>query len=159
MGQSPSSINYTNNPSDHILVQGNADIKNGRVFPRIWTTQVTKIANKNDLILSVRAPVGDICKTDYNVVIGRGVAGIKGNDFIYQSLQKMKQNGYWSTLSSGSTFESINSKDIKEAQLNIPSNKEQTQIGTFFKNLDQLITVNEETKKCRCSSCIFIHDY
>lgn len=42
MGQSPSSTNYTANPSDYILVQGNADLKNGYVFPRVWTTQITK---------------------------------------------------------------------------------------------------------------------
>ncbi|WP_273954717.1 restriction endonuclease subunit S, partial [Leuconostoc mesenteroides] len=56
MGQSPNSENYTDDPNDYILVQGNADMKNGRVFPRVWTTQVTKQAEKDDLILSVRAP-------------------------------------------------------------------------------------------------------
>ena len=40
MGQSPNSENYTDDPNDYILVQGNADMKNGRVFPRVWTTQV-----------------------------------------------------------------------------------------------------------------------
>ena len=60
MGQSPNSENYTDNPNDYILVQGNADMKNNRVVPRVWTTQVTKQAEKGDLILSVRAPVGDI---------------------------------------------------------------------------------------------------
>ena len=54
-GQSPNSENYTDDPNDYILVQGNADMKNGRVFPRVWTTQVTKQAEKDDLILSVRA--------------------------------------------------------------------------------------------------------
>lgn len=44
------------------------------VFYRVWTTQVTKQAEKDSLILSVRAPVGDIGKTAYDVVIGRGVA-------------------------------------------------------------------------------------
>ncbi|WP_225367070.1 restriction endonuclease subunit S, partial [Lentilactobacillus kefiri] len=77
MGQSPNSENYTKNPDDYILVQGNADMKNGRVVPRVWTTQITKKAEKSDLILSVRAPVGDIGKTDYDVVLGRGVAAIK----------------------------------------------------------------------------------
>src|SRR5699024_1107230 len=74
MGQSPNSENYTENPEDYILVQGNADMKNNRVVPRVWTTQITKQAEKGDLILSVRAPVGDIGKTDYDVVLGRGVA-------------------------------------------------------------------------------------
>ncbi|HEL1673181.1 TPA: restriction endonuclease subunit S, partial [Streptococcus suis] len=113
MGQSPDSKNYTNNPLDNILVQGNADLKNGNVEPRVWTTQITKIAEKGDIIVSVRAPVGDVAKTRYKVVLGRGVAGIKGNDFIYQTLIRMKQFGYWMKLSTGSTFESINSGDIK----------------------------------------------
>ncbi|HEM5180779.1 TPA: restriction endonuclease subunit S, partial [Streptococcus suis] len=111
MGQSPDSKNYTNNPLDNILVQGNADLKNGNVEPRVWTTQITKIAEKGDIIVSVRAPVGDVAKTSYKVVLGRGVAGIKGNDFIYQTLIRMKQFGYWMKLSTGSTFESINSGD------------------------------------------------
>ena len=51
MGQSPDSKNYTLNPQDHILVQGNADIKNGWVEPRVWTTQITKIAKKGSVLL------------------------------------------------------------------------------------------------------------
>ena len=54
MGQSPDSKNYTLNPQDHILVQGNADIKNGWVEPRVWTTQITKIAKKGSVLLSGR---------------------------------------------------------------------------------------------------------
>ena len=143
MGQSPNSENYTDNPNDHILVQGNADMKNGHVFPRVWTTQVTKQAEKNDLILSVRAPVGDIGKTDYDVVIGRGVAAIKGNEFIFQNLGKMKSDGYWTRYSTGSTFESINSSDIKEAIISIPRIEEQQKIGSFFKQLDNTIALHQ----------------
>ncbi|MCP8848505.1 restriction endonuclease subunit S [Latilactobacillus curvatus] len=143
MGQSPNSENYTDNPNDHILVQGNADMKNGHVFPRVWTTQVTKQAEKNDLILSVRAPVGDIGKTAYDVVIGRGVAAIKGNEFIFQNLGKMKSNGYWTRYSTGSTFESINSSDIKEAIISIPRIEEQQKIGSFFKQLDDTIALHQ----------------
>lgn len=143
MGQSPNSENYTDNPNDHILVQGNADMKNGHVFPRVWTTQVTKQAEKNDLILSVRAPVGDIGKTDYDVVIGRGVAAIKGNEFIFQNLGKMKSDGYWTRYSTGSTFESINSSDIKEAIISIPRIEEQQKIGAFFKKIDDTIALHQ----------------
>ena len=143
MGQSPNSENYTDNPNDYILVQGNADMKNGRVFPRVWTTQITKQARQGDLILSVRAPVGDIGKTDYDVVLGRGVASIDGNEFLYQALSQMKQNGYWSKLSTGSTFESINSNDIKSAIISLPSLPEQTAIGSFFQDIDQLISIQQ----------------
>ncbi|MBO2535638.1 restriction endonuclease subunit S [Rummeliibacillus suwonensis] len=143
MGQSPDSSNYTDNPKYHILVQGNADMKNGRVVPRVWTTQVTKEAEAGDLILSVRAPVGDIGKTDYDVVLGRGVAAIKGNEFIFQQLGKLKTTGYWTRYSTGSTFESINSNDIKKAKIMVPSEAEQDKIGEFFANIDHLITLHQ----------------
>ncbi|HER2959876.1 restriction endonuclease subunit S [Streptococcus pyogenes] len=144
MGQSPSSQNYTTNPSDYILVQGNADIKNGYVFPRVWTTQITKQADKGDIILSVRAPVGDVGKTNYHVIIGRGVAAIKGNEFIFQILKYLKEIGYWKRISTGSTFDSISSSDIKYAKIQIPSLSEQEAIGDFFQTLDQQIAQSEE---------------
>ena len=78
MGQSPDGSTYSDEPSDYILVQGNADLQNGWVCPRIWTTQITKKADAGDLIMSVRAPAGAMGKTAYNAVIGRGVAAIKG---------------------------------------------------------------------------------
>ena len=143
MGQSPDSKNYTDNPLDNILVQGNADLRDGCVVPRVWTTQVTKTAEKGDLILSVRAPVGDVGRTNYNVVLGRGVAGIKGNEFIYHLLVKMKLFGYWTKLSTGSTFESINSDDIKNSTILFPSLLEQEVIGTFFSTLDRHITLHQ----------------
>ena len=144
MGQSPKSENYTDNPNDYILVQGNADIKDNQVVPRLWTTEVTKMAEIGDIILTVRAPVGDIGKTDYNVVIGRGVAAIKGNDFIFYTLEKMKKTGFWNRFSTGSTFESISSNDIKEAIIQIPTLKEQQVIGDYFSRLDNLINSYQE---------------
>ena len=144
MGQSPDSKNYTDNPSDYILVQGNADMCNGRVVPRVWTSQVTKLAEKGDLILSVRAPVGDVGKTDYPVVLGRGVAAIKGNEFLFQLLTRMKQSHYWSKFSTGSTFESINSSDIKSAEIYLPIIEEQHAIGSLFRTLDDLLASYKE---------------
>ena len=143
MGQSPSSRNYTDNPNDSILVQGNADLKDGKVVPRLWTKEITKTIDKDGIILTVRAPVGDVAKTDYKVVLGRGVAGIKGNDYIYQFLQKLQNDRYWVTLSSGSTFESINSKDIKDLIINIPSKEEQTKISTLLNNVNSIITLHQ----------------
>lgn len=144
MGQSPSSQNYTTNPSDYILVQGNADIKNGYVFPRVWTTQITKQADKGDIILSIRAPVGDVGKTNYHVIIGRGVAAIKGNEFIFQILKYLKEIGYWKRISTGSTFDSISSSNIKYAKIQIPSLPEQEAIGELFQTVDQLIQLQDQ---------------
>lgn len=147
MGQSPAGSTYSDVPSDYILVQGNADLENGWVKPRVWTTQITKQAYIGDLIMSVRAPAGAMGKTSYNAVIGRGVAAIKGNEFIYQLLVKMDKEGYWKKDSTGSTFESLNSESIKNAEIKLPSNEEQTVIGTYFEQLDHLITLHQRKKK------------
>ena len=143
MGQSPDGSTYSEEPSDFILVQGNADLKDGWVYPRIWTTQKTKTAQAGDLIMSVRAPAGSMGKTAYDVVLGRGVAGIKGNEFVYQSLVKMDSDGYWKKMAAGSTFESINSDVVKNAEMIIPQDiEEQEKIGVYFKQLDTLITLH-----------------
>ena len=144
MGQSPAGNTYSEVPTDFILVQGNADLKDGWVYPRIWTTQKTKTADAGDLIMSVRAPAGAMGKTAYDVVLGRGVAGIKGDEFIFQLLSKMNDDGYWKKVSAGSTFESINSNDIKDSTIKITLDKiEQQKIGEYFSNLDHLITLHQ----------------
>ena len=144
MGQSPDGSTYSETPSDYILVQGNADLKDGWVYPRIWTTQKTKMAYVGDLIMSVRAPAGTMGKTYYDVVIGRGVAGIKGSEFIYQALVKMDSGGYWKILAAGSTFESINSDVVNGAELMVTENvDEQNRIGDCFASIDHLITLHQ----------------
>ena len=144
MGQSPDGSTYSDTPSDYILVQGNADLKDGWVSPRIWTTQKTTTAEAGDLIMSVRAPAGSMGKTSYDVVLGRGVAGIQGNEFIYQSLVKMDSDGYWKKLAAGSTFESINSDAVNGAELMVPQDiDEQNKIGDYFASIDALITLHQ----------------
>lgn len=144
MGQSPSGENYTDNPNDYILVQGNADLKNGFVVPRVWTSEVTKKATKGSLIFSVRAPVGDVGKTNYDVVLGRGVAAIYGNEFIYQQLKKLKSDNYWYTVSAGSTFEAISSSELASTFIWVSSESEHEKIGDYFQKLDALINQHQQ---------------
>ena len=151
MGQSPSSQNYTDNPNDNILVQGNADLIDGQVVPRLWTKEITKSIDAGNIVMTVRAPVGDVAKTAYKVVLGRGVAGIKGDEYIYQFLLKLKYNHYWRSLSSGSTFESINSNDIKNLIIDIPCDEERTKIRNLLSTTDTLITLHQEES--------FLHKY
>ena len=148
MGQSPDGSTYSKEPSDYILVQGNADLKDGWVYPRIWTTQKTKTAQAGDLIMSVRAPAGAMGKTAHDVVLGRGVAGIKGNEFVYQLLVKMDLDGYWKKMAAGSTFESISSDVVKNAEMIVPQDiEEQYKIGDYFKRIDHLITLHQRKLK------------
>ena len=143
MGQSPDGSTYSKVPTGHILVQGNADLQNGWVKPRIWTTQVTKTAEAGDLIMSVRAPAGAMGKTAYDVVIGRGVAAIKANEFTFQLLLKLDVDGFWKNYSCGSTFDSLNSGNIRNAQINIPKIEEQQKIGKVLHSLDTLVTLHQ----------------
>ena len=147
MGQSPSSKNYTDNPQDWILIQGNADLKNGKVSPRIYTSQLTKKADIGDIILTVRAPVGEVAITNYNAVLGRGVAAIKGNLFIYFALEKFKANNKWNMYSSGSTFDSITGKDLNNLPLFFPSETEENKIGELLNKLDNLLTLYDRKLK------------
>lgn len=144
MGQSPDGSTYSNKPGGSILVQGNADIKNGWVDPRVWTTQITKQADAGDLIMSVRAPAGAMGKTAYDVVIGRGVAAIQGNEFLYQLLVKRDIDGLWKQVSSGSTFDALNAENIKSTDIYIPSTDEQNKIGAYLEKLDQLISLQAQ---------------
>ena len=147
MGQSPNGACYTDNPNDAVLVQGNADLKDGWVSPRVWTTAVTKTAKAGDLIMSVRAPVGAMGKTAYDVVLGRGVAGIAGNEFLFQALSKKEAEGYWSTVSAGSTFDSINGDELRNTPVNCPrSELECETIGDCLSKVDSLITLHQ--RKC-----------
>lgn len=144
MGQSPNSKNYTNDNQHMVLVQGNADLKHGKVYPRIYTTEITKIAKANSILMTVRAPVGKLAINKCEVVIGRGVCSIEGNYFLYYLLENLNENYFWYKFTSGSTFESINSYDIKNAVIKSPSLEEQEKIGNFFKKLDEKIAREEK---------------
>ena len=139
MGQSPSSKNYSEDNRNTVLIQGNADIINGKVVPRIYTSEITKTSTPGDIILTVRAPVGDLAINEFKSCIGRGVCSITGNKFIYYFLQTLKDKHVWERLSQGSTFESINSNDIKNLNVKIPSNKTQKSISNFLTAVDKKI--------------------
>ncbi len=144
MGQSPSSKNYTNDSNNIVLVQGNADLQKGKIYPRIYTTEITKTAEKHDIILTVRAPVGELAISQMKACIGRGVCAIKGNTFIYTYLNYLNDKNYWKRIVQGSTFESISGTDVKNIPLKIPSKKEQEKIGNFFSKLDHQIELEEK---------------
>lgn len=139
MGQSPSSKNYTEDSNYTILVQGNADLNNGYIKPRIYTKQVTKLAEVNDILLTVRAPVGKIGKAQLKACIGRGVCAIKGDNFIYYFLELFDLQNKWIKFVQGSTFESISGNEIKNIDIAYPSNEERQKISEFFSKLDELL--------------------
>lgn len=142
MGQSPDSKNYFDYEIGLPLLQGNADIKERKSIKRIWTTQITKICEKNDIVMSVRAPVGTIAKATFKSCIGRGVCSIIPNEkivkqYLYTYLEHYEKK--WKNLSQGSTFESISSSDIKSLNVPLPPFREQQKIAEILSTWDKAI--------------------
>lgn len=139
MGQSPKSIYYNRKNIGLPLVQGNADIRNRKTIIRNFTSEITKKCSKNSIIMTVRAPVGEIAKADFDCCLGRGVCSLEyKNEYLYHKLILLEKD--WEKLSRGSTFDSINSKEVKEILISFPSNpKEQEAIAKVLSDTDELI--------------------
>lgn len=140
MGQSPNSDSYNEDCIGIPLVQGNADCTNRKTTPRVYTSQPTKQCFIDDIIMTVRAPVGAVSKSYHNACIGRGVCAIKAkesNEFLYQVLVNYEDK--WAKYSQGSTFTAVNSNDIKGLALSFPSKPEQEKIASFLTSVDAKI--------------------
>ena len=147
MGSSPKSEAYNKDGVGLPLLQGNADIKNRRSAPRIFTSEITKECEIGDILLSVRAPVGTVALSEHKACIGRGIAALHAKrntdqGFIYQWLLWFEPK--WFSLSQGSTFESINSDDIKNLKVRVPELEEQQKIAAALSTADQEISVLQQ---------------
>jgi len=123
-GQSPEGQFYNDKSEGLPFYQGKSDF--GEVYlnePTKWTSQFTKIAIKNDILMSVRAPVGPVNISPFDICIGRGLAAIrpssKINYFFLFYLLKNIQNQI-KLFATGSTFEAINKKTIEELKIPLP---------------------------------------
>lgn len=143
MGQSPLSAYYNSEGIGLPLVQGNADVENRKTIIRFYTSMITKRGKVGDIIMSVRAPVGEISKATFECCLGRGVCSISfDNEYLYHYLIYFEKS--WAKLSTGSTFDSVNSKQVKELEIPIPiSKKEQENIATILSDMDAEITALE----------------
>lgn len=157
MGQSPPSDSYNESKDGIPLIQGNADIKNRVTFPKIYTSEPTKLCHTGDVLMTVRAPVGAIAKSEHEACIGRGVCAIRAknkinSNFLYQFL--ITYEPQWKNLEQGSTFSAVNGKDIKGMEINMPCLEEQKKIVDFLIDLDtriqhidkELVTLKEFKK-------------
>lgn len=108
MGQSPAG-NTLSEKDGTIFYQGRTDF--GFRYPaiRLFTTEPKRMAKANDILLSVRAPVGDVNIASVDCCIGRGIAAIssKHNSFIYYSIINQKSD-FDIYNNSGTIFGSIN---------------------------------------------------
>ncbi|MDU0451369.1 restriction endonuclease subunit S [Staphylococcus chromogenes] len=145
MGQSPKSEFYSEIDGTPFL-QGNRTFQH--IYPVIdtYTKKVTKLVNANDILFSVRAPVGDINIAPVDLCIGRGLCAIRSinnnQEFLFYLL-KSKINELESQAT-GTIFSSVNKKTLENFIVNIPNEKQQKNIGTILSNLDKKIELNQK---------------
>lgn len=147
MGQSPDSNNYNEIGEGLPLIQGNADIQNRKSIKRYFTTQLTKVCDQGDLILSVRAPVGSISEAIFKSCIGRGVCALKPNkvdkEYLYQLL--LNSENKWKKIEQGSTFTAVSSNDVRKFYLLVSRNEaEQKAIARVLSTADSAIHTTEK---------------
>ena len=93
----------------------------------MWTTQITKEAVNNDILMSVRAPVGDVNINPLGkICIGRGLAAIRANNRILQPylFEFIDQNKRLFKGNQGMAFESISRNDLIDIKIPLPPIKE-----------------------------------
>ena len=153
MGQSPSSDCYNSDNVGFPFLQGNADFTDRFPIERVYTTEANKFSHTGDLLLSVRAPVGAINISDKEYAIGRGLCSITGGrisiPFLWYAMSIL--NKEFDANSTGSTFESINTEDVGNAKIMVPSAIEQTRIADYLDKkcaeIDAIIAAKEKTNE------------
>ena len=140
MGQSPDSKFYNTERIGLPLIQGNADVANRKTIIRSYTSEITKRGRKGDIIMSVRAPVGEISVATFDCCLGRGVCSISySNNYLYHYLIHFEKS--WSKISTGSTFDSVNSKEVSALEIPIPKlEEEQIRIATILSDMEAEIS-------------------
>ena len=161
MGQSPSSLSYNEDRQGLPLIQGNLDLYDGQIRPRIYTSEITQTCTKGDVILTVRAPVGEIAHAQLAACIGRGVCAISPHnssdaELIYQYLSYYKPT--WAKLEQGSTFSSINGADIRGIEVRCPSMSKIMLLQLFDTRIQESINLLNaySVSKCYLLSQLFI---
>lgn len=143
MGSSPKSSAYNQDGVGLPLIQGNADIRNGRTFPRSFTSEVTTTCEPGDILLSVRAPVGTVAISEHTACVGRGAAVIlprAGTSWLWLKHLMLALEAKWTKVSQGSTFDAVNSKDIKAFAVSTPNDTaEQDRLGEVLEVAEQEI--------------------
>ena len=145
MGQSPKSEYYNTEGKGYPFLQGNRTF--GFKYPTFdtYTTVITKPAKAGDVIMSVRAPVGDLNITPVDMCLGRGVCSLRmknGNqDFLFYMMKYYIP--HLLKKESGTVFGSVNRNDINGLEVNIPEDAQvQKKIARYLEMIDDKIELN-----------------
>ena len=150
MGQSPNGSSYNQAKIGEVFYQGRTDF--GERYPtiRIYTTEPKRVARKGDILLSVRAPVGDINVSNSDCCIGRGLAALKSksgsNSYLMYQLLNLK-NKFNVYNGEGTVFGSINKEDLHNMKIIIPTEFLISQFQSSVEKLDDMFQNNSIQNK------------
>jgi type I restriction enzyme, S subunit len=150
MGQSPSSDDYNENGNGLPFLQGNAEFGYLHPVPKVWCETANKIAIINDVLLSVRAPIGAVNIADQKYGIGRGLCAIRAVQSNYKYLYYffLIANQALNGLGTGSTFFGISLDQINNIHILIPNSSVQAKIACYLdhklKDIDSLISKKQK---------------
>ena len=147
MGQSPKSEFYNTDGKGYPFLQGNRTF--GLKYPTfdIYTTLLTKLAEAGDVIMSVRAPVGELNITPVDMCLGRGVCSLrmKNGNQSYLFYMMKYYIPYLLQKESGTVFGSVSKRDITELEVDIIEDVEkQKKIARYLEMIDDKIELNNE---------------
>ena len=154
MGQSPSGSSYNEDGVGTVFFQGRAEF--GFRFPtiRLYTTEPKRMARKNDVLMSVRAPVGDLNVAHEDCCIGRGLGAIHSKDnhqsFVLYTMFSLRKeldvfNG------EGTVFGSINRDALNSMPIRIPPKEMLDAFEALVAPMDAII-LNNHDESCRLAS-------
>jgi len=151
MGSSPPSSTYNSKKIGVSFLQGNAEF--GEKFPNPikYCSAPQKITDKGSVLISVRAPVGDINMADQEYCIGRGVASVQlkkdsfNSDFLFYFLKFSKRR--FERYSLGSTFKAIRRKEVDNFKVFKPNISEQKKIVEILSTVDKKIDMEKKRKE------------
>ncbi len=148
MGQSPPSSSYNKNGRGILFLQGNKEF--GELYPKpiMYTTDPKKLCRKNDIFISVRAPVGDVNIADGEYCIGRGLAAIRFNGepkYLFYLLVSMKER-IEELGRRGTTFKAITKNHLKNLKIPLPFRNNQPDIEKQKEIANYLDSVYEKIK-------------
>jgi len=131
LGQSPPSSTYNEDGRGLPFYQGKLEFGKSYPTPRKWCTTPKKTAEKGDVLISVRAPVGPTNVCPEKSCIGRGLAAIRGLGgietlFILYLLRALENE--IARRGTGTTFSAIGGDKLKELEIPLPPFNEQVRI-------------------------------
>ena len=147
MGQSPPSTEYSLLVDSGLpFLQGTADFGSKYPLPRIYCASPTKVALPEDILFSVRAPVGELNIADREYGIGRGLCAIRCKESLNQKFAWWVL--HWGRIqlgfkATGSTYEAVSSEDVENLFITLPPLSEQQAIARYLDQetakIDELI--------------------